>query len=131
MKLSIKIFGISSLLFLLFAGCSHVNERPEAFLVEISNKGATEILDIELSMIGAKEVIKIGKLGTGQNSGSKTFILPIEPGEQSISWGDYAGTYSQGGTVKDISVLNFQHDFRPKIKFEIDNVSYITVFPWY
>lgn len=80
-------------------------------------------------MEGAEEEIKINTLAVGQTSGYQTFILPTIEGPMPDSWGDYSGKYTQRDTIKEISILNYEHKFRIKMRIEIEDRSYITIYP--
>ena len=129
MKANINLLCISILLSFFIVGCGDDNAENETFRIEITNKGTTEITDIELSMVGAEEVIIIQKLAIGQNSDYQTFILPIIEEQMPDSWGDYSGQYTQKDTVKEIGILNYEHKFRTKMRIEIEDRSYITIYP--
>lgn len=129
MKATINLLGMSILLSFFIVGCGNDNAEDETFLVEITNKGTSEIIDIELSMEEAEEEIKINTLAVGQTSGYQTFILPTIEGPMPDSWGDYSGKYTQRDTIKEISILNYEHKFRIKMRIEIEDRSYITIYP--
>ena len=129
MKATINLLGMSILLSFFIVGCGNDNAEDETFLVEITNKGTSEIIDIELSMEEAEEEIKINTLAVGQTSGYQTFILPTIEGPMPDSWGDYSGKYTQRDTIKEISILNYEHKFRIKMRIEIEERSYITIYP--
>ncbi len=128
MKTNVYLLGV--LLLILIFGCSKdIDTEYGAFSVNITNKGTSDISDIELLMVGADEVITIKKLTVGQSSGHNVFVLPKFEGDRPESWGDYSGIYSQRDTQKDISVLNYEHDFKKEMTIEIRDQSYVTIFP--
>jgi len=130
MKIFIYLLSVSLVLSVFIPGCStDTNAEYGDFSVEILNTGTTDITDFELSMIGAEGSITIKKLEAGQSSGYRIFTLPKIEGERPDSWGDYSGLFTQKGTVKDVFVLNYEHNFRPKMSVEINDQTYITRFP--
>ena len=129
MKATINLLGITILFFLFVLGCSKNEAENEAYMVEIINKGIYDITDIELSMIGSEDVLTFQKIAAGKSSGYQTFILPKLEGDIPDSWGDYNGVYTQRGTVKEIFILNYEHKFRAKMRIEIDNNSYVVIYP--
>jgi hypothetical protein len=100
-----------------------------AFNVTITNKGTTDITNIELSMVGDEEMVIVEKLAAGKSTDYQIFELPRIEGERPESWSDYVGSYIHSDTVKDIIIMNYEHDFRTKVIIEIRDHSYVTIFP--
>ena len=129
MKATINLLGLTILLSLFVLECSKSEVENVAYMVEIINEGTYSITDIELSMVGSDDVLILQQLAAGKSTGYQTFALPIAPDPMPDSWGDFYGVYTQGGTVKDIFILNFEHKFRDRIKIEITNSSYVIYYP--
>ncbi len=128
MKTCLTLVTFSFLFCFLIVGCNKNNAENELFIVEIVNKSLSEIKDIELSMVGAKEDIFIKKLAPGQSTEKQNFTLPIIDGQNPDSWGDYFGVYSQKNIPKDICILNYEHNFRTGTRIEIEDSSYSIIY---
>ena len=130
MRTTLHLLGILFIVFLSIMGCGeHINTEYGAFEATISNRGTTAITDIELSIVGADEVVTIDTIAPGQSSDKRIFILPVFEGERPESWGDYCGVYTQNGVIKDISILNYEHNFNPEVTLKINNQSYVAIYP--
>lgn len=90
------------------------NEGYEEYAVTIINESNVEVTDFYLEMIGSDDCFKINRISKGAGSYSETFTLPVlkeVEGEKPISWGDYAGYYTQNGLKRDIFIFNYKHNF--------------------
>jgi hypothetical protein len=112
-----------------FIGCSFDDAQFEAFGVTIFNNSSSVITNLDLTMIGSNDNVEITSLEAGQKTNVKTFVLQIVDGEKPDSWGDYIGEYKQRDEIKDITIQNYDHNFRKNVWIEIDSMDYTVLYP--
>ena len=129
MRAALPLFFVVFIMLCLFTGCSDRNQAEYGdFFATIVNQSTADVTDIELSMVGSSDIVKIKKLAAGENSNRALFVLPYFEGERPESWGDYSGSYTQNGTVKEISILNYEHKYNAEVTIKIMDQSYMTIF---
>lgn len=129
MKIIAHLLFLSLILSVLMLNCSKtVIAEYGAFSVTIHNKGTSLVTDFEMSMVGSDDMFLIDTLLVGKSSDSYTFILPKFIGERPESWGDFSGLYTQNSEIKDFSLLNFEHNYRTKIRIEITDQSFKVIY---
>ena len=124
MKKAIKLLPPILLLFFFFK-CSYTeNPSFKNLQARVINSSNAIIYNITLSMVGADETLEITELVINQYSDYHTFILPVWEGEIPDSWGDYYGSYTQKDTIKDMCIMNYEHNFKNKVTIQINDTSY-------
>jgi hypothetical protein len=77
------------------------------YKAKVVNNSSSEISDVHLEMVGAEGGISIDTLAIGESTEYYEFLLEEPRGEDiPISYGDYAGSYTQQGIEKAISITN-------------------------
>lgn len=86
----------------------------KTYKVKIVNESNFEITDIYLRMVGGEGTISLDKLAVRESTEYYQFSLKkTQKDVVQISYGDYSGSYKQGGTEKRIFIP------RPKKVIEI------------
>lgn len=76
------------------------------YKVKIVNNSNFEITDIRLTMVGVEKGVSVDKLGIGEGTEYYKFLLKKakKGGVVQISYGDFKGSYKQGGIEKRIFI---------------------------
>lgn len=89
--------------------------------VRFINETSVDIYDLHLEMVGSEEIFELNTIAKGEESYRMTFSLPVLEleGEYPISYGDIYGYYTQNGSLQEVFVFNYEHDYCEKITVTI------------
>jgi hypothetical protein len=99
------------------------------YKAKIVNESSSEIINIDLAMIGVEKKVVLDKLAPGAKTELYEFKLKNWPRDKPvpISYGDYVGNYTQKGEHKTMHVSSPAKEITIKIDDQSFSIEKVTV----